>query len=196
MGLIQRALRDRDTCSSAELAKPLLYFVGAHDRDNDHICVHSLKEGSANGIMSDKSGMSNTMNAVRFPSKPPKLHRFWLPALSSTLDQLADAPAFDGLVTGFDRQRDFGHDLHDYPSPGCGCAGSPLPPTPGSVERPLVGHRPLIGHLLSACPAAHTWVHSTPGYTIWTGLPIHDFLTPRHLCRRIYQRKLAYHLES
>ena len=104
--------------------------------------------------MSDKSGM----NAVRFPSKPAKLHRFRLPALSSTLDQLADAPAFDGLVTGFDRQCDFGHDSHDYPSPGCGCAGSPLPPTPGSVERPLVGHRPLIGHLMSPCPAAHTWV--------------------------------------
>lgn len=126
MGLIQRALRD--TCSSTELAKPFVHFTGVHDRDNDHICVHSLKEGSANGIMSDKSGMPNAMNAVRFPSKPPKLHRFWLPALSSTLDQLADAPAFDGLVTGFDRQRHFGHDPHDYPSPGCGCAGSPLPP--------------------------------------------------------------------
>jgi hypothetical protein len=91
------------------------------------------------------------------------------------LDQLADAPAFDGLVTGFDRQCDFGHDSHDYPSPGCGCAGSPLPPMPGSVERPLVGHRPLKGHLMSPFPAAHTWVHSTPGYTIWTGLPLQRF---------------------
>jgi hypothetical protein len=28
-------------------------------------------------------------------------------------------------------------------------------------------------------PAAHTWVHSTPGYTIWTGLPLRRFAARR-----------------
>jgi hypothetical protein len=32
---------------------------------------------------------------------------------------------------------------------------------------------------MSACPAAHTWVHSTPGYTIWTGLPLQRFAARR-----------------
>jgi hypothetical protein len=34
----------RDNCSSAELAEPLRHVIGVHDRDDDHICVHSLKE--------------------------------------------------------------------------------------------------------------------------------------------------------
>lgn len=68
--------------------------------------------------MPDKPGMSNTMNAVRFPLEAAEARRFRFPALSGTVDQLADAPAFDGLVTGSDRQCDFGHDSHDYPPLG------------------------------------------------------------------------------
>jgi len=41
--------------------------------------------------------MSNTMNAVRFRFEAAEVHRFWLPPLSGTLDQLADVPVFDGL---------------------------------------------------------------------------------------------------
>jgi hypothetical protein len=53
------------------------------------------------------------------PAKGADVYRLRVPALLGSLDDLADAPVLERLVsTGLDRNRDLSHNPHDYPPSG------------------------------------------------------------------------------
>src|SRR5215471_17033347 len=171
--LIGRALASGDTCSSAELGEPLLHVVGGHYRDDLHIGIQFLEKR-----LRERNHIGWVRHVEDHKRCPPPLrwaevHRLRLPALRGSLDELADAPVPDRLATGPDRNRNLGHNSHDYPSPGCGCAGPPLPPCAwlGRVSSSCIDCE--AGSREPFARQAHTWRQFTPGRTVWTALPLH-----------------------
>src|SRR6266571_9038125 len=111
----------------AELAEALLQVVGVHDRDDLYLGVYCHEERLAERDHVGRIWHVEYHEGRPFALEGTEVHRFRLPAFRGGLDQLADAPVLDRPATGLDRDRDLGHDSHDYPSPGCGraCPRSP-----------------------------------------------------------------------